>query len=90
MRRFYLYRSVDVTVVSGTGVIAEGIEFTNGWVVLRWISSTPSVIFYTDVADMLKVHGHHGLTTIQWVDRETKTDSVKRYKNHDRGRETVL
>lgn len=69
MRRFHLYRSVDITGVSGTGVIAEGIEFSDGCVVLRWLSKTPSVIVYMDVADMLIVHGHNGNTTIQWIDR---------------------
>jgi hypothetical protein len=68
MRRFYLYRSVDISGVSGTGMIAEGVEFDDGWVALRWCSQTPSVILYMDVADMLRVHGHGGATTIIWID----------------------
>jgi hypothetical protein len=70
MRRFYLYRSVDITGVSGTGVIAEGIEFSDGRVALKWRSKTPSVIVYMDMADMLIVHGHNGNTTVHWVDEE--------------------
>jgi len=70
MRRFCLYRSVDVTGVSGTGRIAEGVEFSDGRVALKWCSRTPSVIIYMDVADMLRVHGHNGTTTIIWIDGE--------------------
>jgi hypothetical protein len=70
MRRFYLFRRCDISGVSGTGVIAEGVEFTDGRVALKWRSRTPSLIFYMDVADMLRVHGHGGTTTISWIDRE--------------------
>ena len=70
MRRFYLYRSIDVTGVSGVGVIAGGIEFLDGQVVLKWRSATPSMIIYKDVYDMLAVHGHKGATIILWIDAE--------------------
>jgi hypothetical protein len=76
MRRFRLYRSVDVTGVSGVGTIAEGVEFNDGWVALRWCSQTPSMILYVDVADMLRVHGHGGTTTICWIDAEPQLKKV--------------
>lgn len=35
MNRFELVRDVDVTGISGTGVVAEGVEFSDGTVALR-------------------------------------------------------
>lgn len=70
MRRFQLVRDVDVTGVSGTGVVAEGIEFSNGVVVLQWISTWPSsVVFHERGIEAVKhVHGHDGATQIVWLD----------------------
>ena len=40
MRVFALIRDVDVSGVSGTGVVAEGVQFSDGTCVLRWTAST--------------------------------------------------
>ena len=37
MRRFQLRRNVDHSGVSGSGVVAEGIIFTSGAVVMAWL-----------------------------------------------------
>jgi hypothetical protein len=37
MRLFSLVRDEDVSGISGTGPIAEGVEFTDGSVALRWL-----------------------------------------------------
>jgi hypothetical protein len=42
MRQFHLVRTEDISGVSGTGHIAEGVVFSNGWCVLRWVSEKPS------------------------------------------------
>ena len=70
MRRFHLYRSEDVTGVSGKGTIAEGVEWSDGAVALRWYGATPSTIVYNSVDDMIAVHGHHGKTEIVWQDEK--------------------
>ena len=70
MRRFELHRHVDETGVSGTGVIAEGVEFTRGRVALTWLTATPGTTFFESVEDMLAVHGHGGNTTVEWLDPE--------------------
>lgn len=69
-RRFELHRDADVTGVSGTGVVAEGIAFTDGVVALRWRSEWPtSVVFHDRGVDAVKaVHGHGGATRIVWLD----------------------
>ncbi len=69
-RRFELHRDTDVSGVSGTGVVAEGIAFTDGVVALRWRSEWPtSVVFHDRGVDAVQaVHGHGGATRIVWLD----------------------
>ena len=38
-RRFELHRDDDVSGVSGTGVVAEGVLFSSGRVALEWLSA---------------------------------------------------
>lgn len=40
-RRFLPERHVDVTGVSGVGPVAEGLEWSDGTVSLRWKGATP-------------------------------------------------
>lgn len=69
-RRFELHRDADVTGVSGTGVVAEGIAFTDGTVALRWRSAWPTSVVFHDrgVEAVEAVHGHGGQTRIVWLD----------------------
>ena len=69
-RRFELHRTEDVTGVSGTGMVAEGIEFTDGVVALRWRSAWPTSVVFHDkgMAAVEAVHGHSGSTQIVWLD----------------------
>ncbi len=69
-RRFVLNRIVDETGVSGTGVVAEGVLFSNGIVALHWTSEFPtSVVFHhRGMESVEKVHGHSGSTRIEWLD----------------------
>lgn len=64
MRCFVLLRQDDQTGVSGTGVVAEGTEFSDKTVVIRWQSPTPSTVVWNSVEDAIKVHGHGGKTLI--------------------------
>lgn len=50
------------------GIVAEGCVFTDGTVALRWTSSTPSVVFYSSMDHLEKVHCHNGQTKIIWKD----------------------
>jgi hypothetical protein len=69
-RRFVLDRHDDVTGISGTGVIAEGVEFSDGVVALHWMGKWPSsVVFYEGGMDGVHhVHGHGGSTEIRFLD----------------------
>lgn len=61
---FHLLRYEDESGVSGTGWVAEGAVFSNGWVVLIWPTGTPSMNFYESLEAVEAVHGHGGLTRI--------------------------
>ena len=58
----FLLRHEDETGVSGVGKVAEWIEFSDGEVVVHWISNTPSTNHYRNFKQMVSVHGHNGKT----------------------------
>ena len=65
MRTFRLIRDVDVTGVSGTGVVAEGIEFTDGRCAIRWIvGEHRSTVAWDSITSVHAIHGHGGNTRI--------------------------
>lgn len=68
MRRFYLDRIWDETGVSGTGHVAQGVKFANGWVAMVWLTSVTSLSFYPSIQDVETIHGHAGKTRIVWID----------------------
>ena len=70
MRQFELERLEDETGISGTGAVAEGVEFYDGTVALRWRTSTASTAFYDSVADVETIHGHGGKTVIRFLVEE--------------------
>lgn len=71
MRRFVLIRDRDVTGVSGTGIVAEGVVWTDGTVTVKWRGPRSSEVSWPGgVDDVEAVHGHGGATRIQWVDED--------------------
>jgi len=69
-RAFFLRRDVDETGVSGTGRVAEGVQFTNGKVAMTWNSVHTSVAVYDNMRTLRAIHGHKGLTVVVWEDEE--------------------
>lgn len=67
MRLFLLIRNEDVSGVSGTGIVAEGVEFSDGTVAMRWLRRPFSVAFYGSIRDVLAIHGHGGRTQVKWL-----------------------
>ena len=67
MRTFVLVRHEDVSGISGTGKVAEGIEWSNGKVSLCWLGTYQTI----EQADSMHVieatHGHGGKTVVEWV-----------------------
>lgn len=64
MRTFSLQRVIDETGISGTGRVAEGVVFSNGWVALTWLTQYTSVVFYPGIEHVHAIHGHGGKTQI--------------------------
>lgn len=66
-----LLRHEDVTGVSGTGIIAEGVQFLNDKVVVQWIVGDHQSTVVWDSMDAVKaIHGHDGATEVVWLDSE--------------------
>ena len=76
MRRFYLHRRSDITGISGTGKVAEGVEFSDGVVAVRWLPAgtarpdhvKPTTVIHDDVASVIGLHGHNGATELIFED----------------------
>lgn len=68
MRRFELFRHEDESGVSGTGVVAVGIEFPSGRCVMEWQRIGSSIGFYESIDILIEIHGHGGLTVVRWCE----------------------
>lgn len=71
MRRFHLYRTEDVTGVSGVGVVAEGIEWEDRAITMRWRGKHRSTVHWDaaeGIAAVEVIHGHGGATRVEWLD----------------------
>lgn len=70
-RRFVLFRTEDVSGCSGTGVVADGVQFPDGIVALRWRPGQvgrPTTTLHEDIASVEAIHGHAGRTHVVWLD----------------------
>ena len=67
-RRFILRRDEDETGVSGTGLVAYGVQYPDGIVVTRWNARIAQTCVWERLEDVVSVHGHNGKTKIEWID----------------------
>ena len=78
MHCFELVRGHDVTGISGTGIVAEGVQFSDGTVCLRWLDHAtpevhrtngvrPTTVLHESIGSVLALHGHGGATELVWV-----------------------
>lgn len=74
MRTFKLVRTEDFSGVSGTGEVAEGVEFANKKAVMCWDTKTSSIAVYENVYDLVAIHGHEGRTKVVFEDGEVISD----------------
>lgn len=65
---FVLVRDQDVSGVSGTGVVANGILWPDGQAVIHWTGSAyPTTTPHPGgMESVLAVHGHNGATRVVW------------------------
>jgi len=67
-RRFHLQRTTDITGVSGTGRVADGVLWPDQTVSIHWRGDRPSTVIWPRLEDAEAVHGHGGATRIVWDD----------------------
>lgn len=76
MRTFILDRTDDLTGTSGTGVVAEGVQFSSGQVALHWLSQLEAVNVYGNALVLETLHGHGGGTRVMWQAQQL-SDALK-------------
>lgn len=64
---FVLQRDHDVTGVSGTGSVADGVVWPDGAVTIRWCGERPSTVNWDTIDDAEYIHGHGGATRFVWA-----------------------
>lgn len=75
MRKFTVYRHNDQTGVSGTGIVAEGVEFACGHIAIKWLTPLPhgDLQIKESLDAFLKIHvipHPENLTVITFEDGE--------------------
>lgn len=66
-RLFAMVRDEDESGVSGTGIVAEGVEFSDGTVAIRWRSHIKSTAIYESIRACSAIHGHGGKTKVVYL-----------------------
>ena len=69
-RRFKLMRKADISGVSGTGHVADGVTFYDGTTAIYWRTEYASLVIFQSLEHLLAIHGHEGSTVIEWTDKE--------------------
>jgi hypothetical protein len=57
--------------MSGAGVVADGCEWSDYRVTIRWRGTGDTVRSTSDydtISELVQVHGHNGATRIAWID----------------------
>lgn len=68
-RHFRLVRDQDVSGVSGTGHVADGVIFSDGHAAVHWLGRWPTTTPHPDgIVSVKGVHGHGGATRIVLLD----------------------
>jgi hypothetical protein len=78
IRTFHVVREEDVSGVSGTGVIAEGVLWSNGHIDVRWLSIHKITEHAESLAEWQAVHGHEGKTKVIFDDEVEIEPEVKK------------
>lgn len=64
IKEFYLQRDEDETGISGTGVVARGVQLCSGKCVIEWLTFHKSIGVYDHIDDLVRIHGHGGKTKV--------------------------
>ncbi|MCU8589337.1 hypothetical protein [Streptomyces sp. A13(2022)] len=76
-RRFVLRRGTDISGISGTGDVADGVLWPDGTAAVRWRGEHPSAVHWDrGQASVELIHGHQGATEIVWLDQGDEPAAV--------------
>ena len=78
IKRFYMLRKADLSTTHNALQVNppdqpqfEGVMFSDGCVVLRWLTGVHSTSVWSSMDDMLAIHGHpEYLSELIWQDVE--------------------
>lgn len=81
---FVMYRPVDKSGVSGSGVVTIGRRTPSGTVIFEWLNSTNPQVNTTKngfsvkpgpdgIDDLLEIHGHGGGTVVVYLQNDSET-----------------
>jgi hypothetical protein len=71
VRDFILIREKDITGKSGTGIVAEGVVFTDGFAIIKWLREPYALGIYETLEALISVHGHEGNTHVEFIEKST-------------------
>ncbi len=69
-KRFIVNRLEDESGVSGTGVVAVGVQWPTGKCTIEWVVP-PHTGMYDRIEDVVEIHGHGGKTVVMWMADQT-------------------
>lgn len=70
MRTFNIMRTEDVSGISGTGIVAEGVEFHDGQAAISWFGRYHILEVAVSLDTWLAVHSHDGRTHIEFLGKD--------------------
>jgi|SRR5581483_8656969 hypothetical protein len=70
LRCFVLNRHEDVTEVSGTGIVAFGVEWVEGGKVSLYWPQEQTTGQYASIEQVKRIHCHHGATDLLFYDEQ--------------------
>lgn len=76
MRLFRFNRKEDATGISGTGMVAEGVEFENGKCALSWRTDKSGLVIYDSISVAESVHGHEGSTQVEVLEMPAEIQEI--------------
>jgi len=79
LRTFKLRRNTDVSGVSGTGIVVEGVVFHDGQVAISWFGQYHSLEVHPSIEQVMKLHGHEGKTVLEW-DEDENASATRRLR----------
>lgn len=64
VKPFYLYRKVDISGVSGTGIVAVGSIMPSGKAILEWLGEYKTETIFNNIDELYHIHSHNEKTVI--------------------------